>query len=280
VVIVGAGLTMADVTIELMDRGHRCAIVVVSRHGFLPNVHMPTQNWPSFVDPVCPPRTSLELLNLVRAEVAKARAKGIDWRAVVDSVRPHLIPLCRSLPLLEQQRALRHLRAYWDVHRHRIAPEVEARLSNLRAHGRLRVVAGALVSARAMTDAIEVDVRLRGGKGAETLCADRIVNCTGPTTAFARIGDPLVRVLLIEGFARPDQVGLGLEVTADCAVVAAAGRPHASLFATGPLTRGAFWEMLAVPELRQQAPEAARRMLQAVGARASGILTKNIDLIF
>src|SRR5208282_5858257 len=98
--------------------------------------------------------------------------------------------------------------------------------------------------------------------------ADRIVNCTGPTTAFARIGDPLVRALLSQGLAKPDRVGLGLEVTAECAVIDASDHPHDSLFATGPLTRGAFWEMLAVPELRRQAPEAARRILESVRADA------------
>ena len=271
VVIIGSGLTMADVAIELQDRGHRGPIVVVSRHGFLPNVHAPTTFWPSFIDPDRPPQTSVALVRLIRREVAEARAKGVDWRAVVDSLRPHLIPLWRALPLDEQMRALRHLRAYWDVHRHRIAPEIDARLSALRAEGRLTVVAGALVDGRSTPEAVEIDVRLRGGDRIETLRADRVVNCTGPTTAFARIGDPLLRALLTKGLAKPDRVGLGLEVTAECAVVDASDHPHDSLFATGPLTRGAFWEMLAVPELRRQAPDTARRILAALGVSAEAL---------
>jgi uncharacterized NAD(P)/FAD-binding protein YdhS len=270
VVIVGSGLTMADVAIELQDRGHRGQIVVVSRHGLLPNAHATTTSWPSFIDQDRPPQTSLALLGLIRREVAKAQAGGVGWRAVVDSLRPNLIPLWRGLPLDEQMRALRHLRGYWDVHRHRIAPEIDARISALRAEGRLAVVAGALVDGRSTPEAVEIDVRLRGADRIETLRADRVVNCTGPTTAFARIGDPLVRALLNKGFAKPDKVGLGLEVTAECAVVDASDHPHDSLFATGPLTRGAFWEMLAVPELRRQAPETARRMLQALGVDVEG----------
>ena len=262
---------MADVVVELQDRGHKGPIVVVSRHGFLPNVHAPTTFWPSFIDPNRPPQTSGALLRLIRREAEIAQAKGVNWRAVVDSLRPHLILLWRTLPLDEQWRALRHLRAIWDVHRHRIAPKIAARLSALRAEGRLTVVAGALVGGRSAPDAVEIDVRLRGGDQIKTLRADRVVNCTGPTTAFARISDPLVRALLSQGLAKPDRVGLGLEVTETCAVVDASDHPHDSLFATGPLTRGAFWEMLAVPELRRQAPETARRMLDALGAGAEAL---------
>jgi uncharacterized NAD(P)/FAD-binding protein YdhS len=264
VVVIGSGLTMADVVVHLQDQGHEGRIDVVSRRGLQPNVHEPTAFWPAFIDPDRPPPTSRALLRLVRREVESARKKGVDWRAVIDSLRPNLIPLWRALPLVEQKRALRHLRPYWDTHRHRIAPEIDARLRKREPERRLRLLAGSLVSARATHDAIEIDFRRRASAEIETLRADWLVNCTGPTTAYERIDDPLVRVLLDQGLARPDDVGLGIEVTRDCNVIGPAGQPHDRLFATGPLTRGAFWEMLAVPELRRQAPEVARQMLSSL----------------
>ncbi len=257
---------MADVVIHLQDQGHEGRIDVVSRRGLQPNVHQPTAFWPAFIDPDRPPQTSRALLRLVRREVESARKKGVDWRAVIDSLRPNLIPLWRALPLVEQKRALRHLRPYWDTHRHRIAPEIDARLRKLEPERRLQFLAGSLVSARATREAIEIDFRRRASAEIETLRADWLVNCTGPTTAYERIDDPLVRALLDQGLARPDDVGLGIEVTRDCNVIGAAGQPHDRLFATGPLTRGAFWEMLAVPELRRQAPEVARQMLGSLHA--------------
>lgn len=78
-----------------------------------------------------------------------------------------------------------------------------------------------------------------------------------------------MRALLTKGLAKPDLVGLGLSVTADRNVIDASDRPNPRLFATGPLTWGAFWEMLAVPELRCQAPEVAKRILAAVNAGAT-----------
>jgi len=268
VIVIGSGLTMADVAVQLQDQGHEGPILVVSRHGLQPNVHAKTDSWPEFVDPARPPASALALLRLVRSETAKAQTKGVDWRAVIDSMRPLLIPVWRTLPLTEQKRALRHLRPYWDVHRHRIAPEVDARLQGLRASGRLRLLAGSLVVARAKPEAVEIEIRRRGGDAIETLRADWLINCTGPATAFDRISDPLVRALLGRGTATPDAVRLGLAVTPDCNVIDASGRPHERLYATGPLTRGAFWEMLAVPELRRQAPVVARRLLQSVQSDA------------
>jgi len=250
----------------LDDQGCRGPVTVVSRHGLMPNAHARTGFWPPFIDLERPLVSAASLFRLVRNEAAKARAQGVDWRDVVDSLRPFLIPVWRSLPLEEQRRALRHLRAYWDVHRHRVAPEIGARLGVMRAEGRLSIVAGSLVAARASRERVEIDVRRRGG-GIETLATDWLVNCSGPA-AFGRIHDPLVRAILAQGLGKPDPVGLGLAVTAQCNVVDALDRPHARLFATGPLTRGAFWEMLAVPELRRQAPAVAARMLAAVDADA------------
>jgi uncharacterized NAD(P)/FAD-binding protein YdhS len=264
VIVIGSGLTMADVVIHLQDQGHEGPVDVVSRRGLQPNVHARTGFWPAFIGPDEPPATALALLRSVRREAAAARSKGVDWRAVIDSVPPNLIPLWRALPLPEQKRALRHLRPHWDAHRHRIAPEIDDRLRTLRGEGRLRFVAGSLVGARTAHGALEIDLRQRGTGKIETLRGDWLVNCTGPTTAYERIDDPLVRALLDKGLAKPDEVGLGIEVTGSCNVIGVSGEPHGRVFATGPLTRGAFWEMLAVPELRRQAPDVARRILETV----------------
>jgi uncharacterized NAD(P)/FAD-binding protein YdhS len=62
---------------------------------------------------------------------------------------------------------------------------------------------------------------------------------------------------LLQGLARTDPLRIGLDVTTDCAIIDAAGRPAAKLFAAGPLTRGTFFEIDAVPDIRLQAARLA-----------------------
>lgn len=43
-----------------------------------------------------------------------------------------------------------------------------------------------------------------------------------------------------------------LDVTANCALLDRDGAVSRRLFAVGPVTKGAFWEMTAVPDIRRQ----------------------------
>jgi hypothetical protein len=58
------------------------------------------------------------------------------------------------MSLAQRQRFVRHARAYWDVHRHRVAPEVQTQLSSLRAAGRLEIIAARIVDGEQRKDAI------------------------------------------------------------------------------------------------------------------------------
>ena len=60
--------------------------------------------------------------------------------------------------------------------------------------------------------------------------------------------DPLLRSLLDAGAVRPDHLGIGLEVDNNSR---ADGAPR--LWALGPLTKGRYWEIIAVPDIREQA---------------------------
>ncbi|MCZ3276003.1 hypothetical protein NYZ53_20085, partial [Acinetobacter baumannii] len=65
-------------------------------------------------------------------------------------------------------RFLRHVRPYWDVHRHRLAPSIAAKIDALVAEGRLRFVAGRIVGAEAEGGGALLTWRPRGSAGTET----------------------------------------------------------------------------------------------------------------
>jgi uncharacterized NAD(P)/FAD-binding protein YdhS len=62
----------------------------------------------------------------------------------------------------------------------------------------------------------------------------------------------VLRSLFDNGLARVDALGIGLDSTADCALVDQSGEASRRIFAIGPLTRAAFWEIIAIPDIRAQ----------------------------
>jgi uncharacterized NAD(P)/FAD-binding protein YdhS len=187
-------------------------------------------------------------------------ARQGGWRPAVDSLRPVTAAVWQGLSGPERRRFLRHLRPWWDVHRHRIAPAVAAQIAALREQGRLEIVAGRVTEVTA-GEPLEVAIARRGGGSARYLVAGA-VNCTGPEGSIARVADPLIRGLLASGAARPDSLGLGLDVDDQSRLIGGDGLPSGRLSALGPLTRGAFWEIVAVPDIRSQAQSVARRVAQ------------------
>jgi uncharacterized NAD(P)/FAD-binding protein YdhS len=132
-----------------------------------------------------------------------------------------------------------------------MAPAVAARIAGLRQDGRLEIAAGRLRAVDEQADGIAALVDLRHGDQ-RRIEASWLVNCSGPQSDFARIREPLIRHLVETGTARPDALRLGLEIGANLALVRRDGTPSRRLFALGPPTRGVFWEITAVPDIRNQ----------------------------
>lgn len=262
--LVGTGLTMIDIVIELEARGHRGPIRAISRRGLLPQAHVLARPYPPFLDPSRLPRTVQGQFRRIRAEIRLAKLEGYGWASVMDAVRPFVQALWRALPDAERRRFLRHVRPYWDVHRHRMAPEVAHRIEALRTAGRLTIEAGRILNADIVKGGIELLVRPRREDGAIRVRADWLVNCSGPECDYGRIRHPLIRQLLESGMARPDRLSLGLDVTDDLALVDRQGAVSGALFALGPPTRGALWEITAVPDIRAQCAALASRLLREV----------------
>ncbi len=268
VLLVGTGLTMVDTALTLAERGVG-ALTALSRHGLLPQAQVeprPTPVQPVEIDSPVP---LTALFAMVRGAARRLMAEGGDWRAVIDGLRPKTQRLWQSLSAADRRRFLRHLDAYWTIHRHRMAPAVFERLAALKDAGRLRVVAGR-VGAIGMADGRPaVSLRRRGTDAAETIAFDWVINCAALDRGNLIGTQPLVAALYDAGAARPDPIGLGIDVDAASRLLDAQGRPGPGLFALGPPTVGRFFEITAVAEIRAQAAAVATEIAAEI-ARANG----------
>ena len=242
--LVGTGLTMVDLVLSLDSAGHRGRILALSRRGLAPRGHAEFDPAPVERDEV-PSGSVRHLWRWLRRKGAQ-----VGWRAAVDSLRPHSHSIWQSLDGEQRRRFIRHARPWWDVHRHRIAPEVADTVARLVGEGRLEIVAGRIVSARETDEGVDVEYRRRGTQASQTASFAYVFNCTGPLHSIARSKDPLLRSLLDGGEVRPDQLGIGVEIDGTC-------RAGEHLWAMGPLTKGRYWEIIAVPDIREQAAQVA-----------------------
>jgi uncharacterized NAD(P)/FAD-binding protein YdhS len=279
VLLLGSGLTAVDVALALRSRGHRGPIVAVSRHGLLPHAHRGPEAHDRApvalhrpLRPALPVLTARELLNALRNRAREIEAGGGDWRGAVDGLRPYSNELWSLLPDVEQRRVLRHLRSYWNVHRHRMAPQGAACVNEMLTGGQLRVLRGRIDRCELATGGLRVAIRGPGdpGTAVEDLDVDYLVNCTGPGSDVAAVGDALLDSLLARGLARPGPHRMGLAVSSDGALLGADGRPSTRLWAIGPLRQGTQWETTAVPEIRSQAAALAGLLAAAVWRGAAG----------
>ncbi len=250
VLLIGTGLTMVDLVASLLDQGHRGPIHALSRRGLLPERHAPA---PAIRPPpteLAYPTAPAALLRLLRAEAARQAAAGGNWRSVVDDMRPFTHDIWQAMAPAERRRFLRHARRWWDVHRHRTAPAVADRIAEAERRGQLRIQAGRLRRLTLQPDHVAATYATTCGE--TTLHITRVINCAGPGADYARITAPLLQDLLRHGIARPDPLQLGLDVSHTGALISRDGAISRRLFAVGPPTRGRFWEMTAVPDIRRQ----------------------------
>jgi uncharacterized NAD(P)/FAD-binding protein YdhS len=263
VLCIGTGLTMFDVTLTLdklaQQRGHALHLIAISRHGLWPHAHREHTDAPTFAhapdalrDPAC--ATARAYLRAVRNEVDRLAPLGVDWRDVIASIRPMTAALWQRLTQIEKRRFLRHLRAWWDVHRHRAAPNIAKHLAQLAVSGTITSNAARILHFRETDAGVDVELIRRGQRTSETIRVGTVINCTGPSSSIAH--EPLLATLAARGVLRADELRLGIEVGDDFQL-------QPNLFYVGPLLKARDWEASAVPELRTYAEKCAEACAQA-----------------
>ena len=266
ILLLGSGLTALDVisSLDPLSLGNG-KIYLLSRRGLLPLPHRIAKN------SILPPSslqnellyaapTALAYLRTVKAQVKAGAVAKLDWRDIIAALRPITSRLWIRLPRHEQSRFLRHVQPYWDIHRHRVAPQTYKLFEEALSLKKIVPIAGRIKSIESQNGKTLVTIQRRGNHELQQIHIDRIINCTGPNSNPCLIEEPLIQQLIEDDLISVDPLGLGLRVDNSLAVESQDGTSSEWLSYVGPMLKANFWEATAVPELRLYASALARKV--------------------
>ncbi len=204
VILLGTGLSAVDAVVSLREAGFKGQIRALSRRGLLPQMHtdpvafspidlMTETSW-----------TGSRLLHCVRNAITDAAAQNIPWQAVIDSLRAQTNLVWAALSPFERGRIQKRLLPYWNVHRHRMAPEIAAIVEQARTENGFTILKDEVL---AVSSAPGAGLIVKGRKG--DWMADHVINCLG----YA-YGPEKGRVMDYTHALGPPLFGLLLETTA------------------------------------------------------------------
>jgi uncharacterized NAD(P)/FAD-binding protein YdhS len=232
--IVGSGLSAVDAATSLHNANWRGPIVIVSPAARLPHAH------PETLSPACAPFAIETWANLSASALVRTLRREMthagDWRSVMDALRSQTNAIWCSLSTSVQARLLRHALPVWNRTRHRIAPEAEAIVQDLRQAGRLHFVRSRVTHI----------TPLRHGVRAMLGCGAALEGAFGidaRTMALRSDLSQLEASLLRNGLAQPHPCGVGI-LPPDSS---------SGIFLIGAVLFGALLETTAIPEIVSQA---------------------------
>ncbi|WP_266182551.1 FAD/NAD(P)-binding protein [Dyella humicola] len=273
VLVIGTGLTAVDALLSASMQWPNAELVAVSRHGLLPCTHapLPLASYPQqeqlnqallACDGVAP------MVRLVRK--AMEDVPDVDWRSVIDGMRPINALLWQQLSNDQRRQFLRHARWIWEASRHRMAPASGQLIHQLQEEGRLQVHAARVLEVEGAAP-LQVTLRERATQLVSTLEADLAIQATGLDTAVAYGAHDLLSQLLRDGLAVADPLQLGVLARADGQLLGESGEPQGGLYAIGSLLRGNLWECTAMPEIRIAAHRLAARFSERGAAARESV---------
>lgn len=263
VVVLGTGLTAVDALQTAARQWPNAQLTAISRHGRLPRSHnhapgQPYEHQASLVEAL---RADPRVTQWLREIRAAMEDEDVEWRSVIDGLRPETQNLWRLLDTRERARFLRHLRWMWESARHRLPLQTTNELARLRTQGRLKILAAHIRSIDTHAgerDQLEVRVQPRGAESVRSFAADLVIQATGFNLSVNATDHPLIHQMVSEGVAHPDELDLGFATDAEGRLLGADGKPMHGLRCLGTLLRGSIWECSGLPEIRALAKAVAR----------------------
>jgi uncharacterized NAD(P)/FAD-binding protein YdhS len=263
VLIIGNGLTAVDATLNINTQFPEASFTLLSRRGLTPQAHrerLPTTPYTGTIGSqlLASKPTIKEYIKLLRKEVSLTPDR---WRDVISSLRPITSMLWEKLNTEERRRFLRHVQPYWDIHRHRLAPQSAKSFQNLIDTHRIRILQARITKAAQQGQRIVIDAKERNTQKVSTLEFDFVVNCTGPCTDLHAINSQLIKALLRDGTIAPDSLKLGILTDSEYETINVRGESNTWLSYIGPMLRASYWEATAVPDLRRHAYDLVTKLV-------------------
>jgi uncharacterized NAD(P)/FAD-binding protein YdhS len=276
VLVVGNGLTGADVVASLLATGHQGQITAISRRGLRSRGHASQPQEPYGEFSARPIRSARILLKRIRTAIAEAAVFDVSWHAVIDAVRAQGTAIWSNLPIVERRRLIRHLRVFWDVHRFRIAPQVEDALADGLRSGQFSSQAASIAAVSRHGEVIRVALKSRRSGKTEIRDFDAIILTTGPAHGGIVASQPWLQRLADDGLIVADPAGLGIDCDMRSRALGPEGVVTPNLFVAGPLARGTFGELMGLPQVAEHAADVAHELAICI-AGVEGRLKRQPD---
>lgn len=271
VLLVGTGLTAADVIASLSRQRHEGPITAISRRGLLPQpqgeapdvaalMQRLSRPVPRFIERHGQGLSLRAAFRALRRDMTAAIAKGRDLKSVFDEARDASGWIWPNFTDTEKRRFLRHLKPWYDINRYRMVPQTGDTLAAMQASGQLEFHAARLVGLQEQGKHLEAQLARRTGE-TTVEAFDTVINCTGPKTLS---DDPFTDALCDLGLVKRDSLGLGFDVDEACHVLDANGHAQNTLWAFGLLTRGRFGDMTAIPQIAFRIERSLPALVRAV----------------
>lgn len=269
--LIGTGLTAADVVATLSRQKHRGPIVSISRRGLLPEpqgnapdvaalMKRLARPMPEFIERHGEGLSLRAAMRALRRDMKAAVVEGRDLKGAFDEARDAAGWLWPNFTDEEKRSFLRHLKPWYDVNRYRMVPQTGRAVAQMVDAKQLVFHAARLKSLEVRGDRLEAELAKRGG-AASRLTFDTVINCTGPETMAC---DPCIESLSELGLAQRDSMGLGLAVDGEGRVLNGKGAPQSAIWAFGLLTRARFGDMTAIPQIAFRLQKSLPALMQSL----------------
>ena len=263
ILIIGNGLTMTDTVMGLAWNGFKQTIHTISPNGYRLRPWAEAKKPYTDADATAISSQEPSLLYLVKTfNKHRKIAAQLDQSIypVIDSMRPHTSNIWRAFNSREKQQFVSYLNTHWGSVRHRIPPEMQQLIEQLRAEKRLITHSGHIILSNESQGGVNVTLNCKGQL--KQLTVQRIINCTGPENHISKTGNKLLSNLYNKGLISAGPCNMGIHAHHENGQVINADQSlKSNLFVIGNNLKGTLWETTAVPELRVQAKKLAEHIV-------------------